>query len=82
VRPVETVIALIGKLFGLTLPKKTASACLRFARLAGSDLLGISLFRNANQEWMLSSANPYPDLTSGGQELINHLCKTLKGTKQ
>lgn len=76
----QTVVVLKGKLFGATMPQKIESACLRFAALAENDLLGVSLFEAGEREWNFAMATPYPDLISGGEELISHLSKIWKGT--
>lgn len=73
----EQVIVLKGKLFGAALKQDMAEACVRFARLAQSDLLGIELF-----EKQFASATPYPDLTVGGEQMISYLSKIWKGKTQ
>jgi hypothetical protein len=69
----ETAVALAGKLFGMTLPSAATEACLRLAELAGTELLGLSLFQAQNGEWNFAGATPYPDFSGCGDELIAHM---------
>jgi hypothetical protein len=71
--PIQNVIVLRGEVFGAVLPATTRVACAHFAEAAGTELLGIDLFRAGDDRWTFASATPYPDLTLGGNRLIAHL---------
>jgi hypothetical protein len=71
--PVQSVIVLRGEIFGPILPEQTRMACRRFAELAGTEMLGLDVFRASDGIWNFAAATPYPDLTIGATPLLEHL---------
>jgi len=53
------------------------AACLRLANAAGCPLLGIDFAPNADGVWRMISASVIPDLTRGGEVLIDALARAL-----
>jgi hypothetical protein len=53
------------------------AACLRLANAAGCPLLGIDFAPDAQGRWRMNSASVIPDLTRGGEVLIDALASAL-----
>lgn len=58
-------------------PVSVLDGCRRLGALAGDDLLGIRLA--ATDGWRFVGATPLPDLTTGGDALLDALAATLVG---
>src|SRR5262245_11465820 len=58
-------------------PAPVREACVRLARAAGEVLLGADLLPAADGSWRLLTASPTPDLTRGGEPLIEALAQVL-----
>jgi hypothetical protein len=59
----------------LAAPYRTA--CIRFAQAAGCPLLGIDFARCADGVWRMNAASVIPDLTRGGNALLDSLARAL-----
>jgi hypothetical protein len=64
------VLVLGGRVFGTT---EYGPECVRLARLAGTDLLGIDLRRDDGHRAVFAGADPMPDLRLGGDALLDAL---------
>lgn len=64
------------RVFGASLPDCVAEASIRFAALAGLDLMGVDFEINSNGDCLFASASPSPDLFLGGTELIGALARS------
>ncbi|MEU5431812.1 hypothetical protein AB0G73_00355 [Streptomyces sp. NPDC020719] len=78
------VLVLGEHVFGAS-TARDEEACVRLARLADTDLLGIGLHRDGGQRVVFAGANPLPDLRPGGDafldRLLNHLTGLSAGTR-
>ncbi len=74
---VRNVIVLRDGLYAAAVPREIGSACRKLAALAGIDLLGVDLFESAESGLMFAHATPFPDLTLGGDRLIEGLARAL-----
>lgn len=77
--PPTTLFITVGdRLIGPSLPRQIREACVRLAQLAETRLLGIELGFNASANtWMFAQATPMPDLTVGGEPLLDALAAEL-----
>jgi hypothetical protein len=75
--PVRTVIALGGRVFGASLLPAITAACQRLARLSQTQLLGIDFVDDAADAWTFAGASPTPDLSIGGEALVEALMREL-----
>ncbi len=57
-------------------PETVLDACLRLGALSGDDLLGIQL---VDSPWRFLSATPLPELTAGGEALLDLIADVLAG---
>lgn len=62
-------------------PESVLDACLRLAALAGDDLLGIQLTTAGDPPWRFVGATPRPDLTYGGDGLLDLITDVLVGPR-
>jgi len=69
---VHSLLVLRGNLYAAPVPGEIGAACRELAALAGTDLLGIDLFES-DRGLMFAHATPFPDLTLGGDALIDGL---------
>jgi hypothetical protein len=69
----HTVVVLGDGVFGPEVPHEVAQACVRLARLADTDLIGIDLERHADGNLTFADATPQPDLRVGGPALLDQL---------
>ena len=60
-------------------PEAVLDACLRLGALSGDDLLGIQLAPAADPRWRFVSATPLPELTAGGDGLLDLIADVLAG---
>lgn len=72
------VLVLGGHVFG-TDGAVDEEACVRLARLAGTDLLGIGLHRDGGHHAVFAGGNPLPDLRLGGDVFLDRLLDHLTG---
>lgn len=77
-KPVINVIVLHGEVYGSALPPRVAQACRNLANSAATELLGVELFTDETGAMTFAHATPFPDLTLGGDELIDGLHRALK----
>jgi hypothetical protein len=75
---VTNVIVLKDELFGSPVPHQVAEACRKLATSAESDLLGIDFLDSGHGTLTFAHATPVPDLTFGGDDLIEALARTLQ----
>jgi hypothetical protein len=77
--PLTTTVFVIGKtvvappIVGADL----RAGCLRLAKTARETLLGVELVPGQNHSFQLMTASPVPDLTHGGEPLIDALAERL-----
>ena len=76
--PVRNVIVLRDQLHGAAVPQSLGEACRKLAALAATDLLGVDLFESETGELLFGHATPFPDLTLGGDELIEGLVRVFR----
>jgi hypothetical protein len=77
-KTVAKVIVLNNELFGSPLPRDVGEACRKLAAHAETNLLGVDLFDAGNGAFMFAHATPFPDLTLGGDDLIEALAGILR----
>jgi hypothetical protein len=68
-----TVIVAARQVVGAPLPAEARQACVRLAELADTPLLGIELARGCS----FVDASPWPNLTAGGEPLLDALAAAL-----
>jgi hypothetical protein len=74
----STVFVVGGEIVGLdALVGLHRAACLRLANAAGCPLLGIDFAPDVQGMWQMISASVIPDLTRGGEVLIDALARAL-----
>ena len=71
------MIVLRDELYAAAVPREIGAACRRLAALAAIDLLGVDLFESADGGLMFAHATPFPDLTLGGDRLIEGLARAF-----
>ena len=76
--PVINVIVLRGELYGSALAPPVAEACRNLADSAATELLGVELCADETGAMTFIHATPFPDLTLGGDELIDGLMRALQ----
>lgn len=79
---VQTVIVLEDRVFGAVVPAGVAEGCRLLAKRAGTPLLGVQFMPGPARGWLFSGATPLPDLTSGGEMLLDSLAATLCRTPE
>jgi hypothetical protein len=72
-----TVIVAAGRAVGAPVTAEARDACVRLAALADTPLLGIELARGRGG-WSFVDASPWPDLTVGGEALLDALGAALR----
>jgi len=68
-----SVLVLDGSCYGDELGPEDAAACVRLAALASTDLLGITLHRDAEAKGWFGAATPLPELRLGGSVFLDAL---------
>jgi hypothetical protein len=58
-------------------PQHILAGCRQLARMAGTTLLGITFTKTAQGDWTFRGANPWPDLRTGGDALLDALAEAL-----
>jgi hypothetical protein len=71
------VIAFRGQVYGQPVPEAVARSCARLAQEARTEILGIEMYANHNEELTFASATPCPDLSIGGMALLRSLADAL-----
>ncbi len=73
-----TVFAVGGRTIASSpVPPRVRAGCIRLAGLAGEGLLGVDLMEQAGKRWVATGASPRPDLTAGGDALLDALQEAL-----
>lgn len=75
---VRHVIVLRHELYAAAVPREVGLACRTLARLAAIELLGIDLLESEDGGLMFVYATPFPDLTLGGDGLIEGLARAFR----
>jgi hypothetical protein len=73
----RTIIVVDGTVTTTSAPDDVKEACMRFAKEAGTELLGLDFVEGAAGPWTFVGANPMPDLRWGGPALIDALVDAL-----
>ena len=73
----QMVFTLAGEAVGSSAPSDVASGCLRLAKLAETELLGIEFVEGDQGEWTFAGAHTQPDLSRGGPALLDGLACAL-----
>jgi hypothetical protein len=73
----QNVIAFRGEVFGGQVPDTLVRACAKLAQEAEAEMLGIELYAAENGDWTFASATPCPDLSAGGNSLLQRLAQAL-----
>jgi hypothetical protein len=78
-RPGATTVFAVGDsaVAAPHVPSHARDGCVRLARLAGEVLLGVDLIQGPAGIWQATGASPTPDLTRGGEPLIDALAHVL-----
>jgi hypothetical protein len=76
--PIRTVFAVGECVVGTEMPKAIKEGCLRLAASAGTRLLGIQFAAGPAGPWTFLSATPTPDLSLGGERLLDCLAGALQ----
>jgi hypothetical protein len=66
-------------LMGENISQEIKEGCLKLAKLAETSLLGLTFASDAQGRKYFMNANPYPDIRSGGEQMLNILTKILTG---
>ena len=74
---VRSAIVAGDSVAGPPMPPAVQAACLRLARLASTELLGIDFVDGAAGAWTFAGASPTPELSSGGEPLVDALLRRL-----
>lgn len=76
--PTTSAVVLGGRLFGPQMfPEGIEEGCVRLSTLVSTPLLGVELARDGRGEWQFAGATPLPDLTLGGDALLDALAEEL-----
>lgn len=78
----RTIVVTGGTVTGASVPDDLKEACLRFAKEAATDLIGLDFADGAAGPWTFVGANPMPDLRWGGPALIDALVAALAMQEQ
>jgi hypothetical protein len=76
---VTTLVVLRDQVYGSAVSSEVGRACRQLAASAGTDLLGVDLLDAGDGTPTFAHATPLPDLTLGGDDLVNALARTLRG---
>jgi len=80
--PVQTVIVVGGHVVGSNVSPEIAEGCKRLAEIVNTPLLGVEFTSGLAGHWTFAGATPLPDLTLGGQALLDVLARVLKAEKE
>jgi hypothetical protein len=71
-----------GRVFGPhAFPREIEEGCVRLSALVSMPLLGVEFGRGESGEWQFASATPLPDLSAGGEPLLDALAEELGASK-
>jgi hypothetical protein len=76
---VKTVIVAAGQPCGASAPLDVVDGCLRLAAMTDTALLGVDFIEGEAGPWTFAGATLTPDLTQGGDTLLDVLAWALKG---
>lgn len=77
--PTVGAVYLSGRLYGpQQFPAEIERGCARLAALSSTPLLGVSFARSDDGAWRFAGATPLPDLTLGGDPLLDALAAELR----
>ena len=83
--PITHHVVLRGNVFSDPLidplPQQVADACIKFAALCKTDLMGIDLFQSNGGAQTFAGATPHANLIAGGLPLIDALAQCLRSTE-
>src|SRR5207237_1630206 len=71
--PVTSLIMLRDEVIGGGAPDPIVEGCRRLMELADTDLLGIDFSVEPGGVWKFATASPFPDLSRGGDPLLQRL---------
>ena len=74
---VTKLVVLQNQVYGSALPHGVAFACQKLAKSAGTETLGIDVYRATDSQWIFAAATPLPDFTIGGTPLLEHMAQIL-----
>ena len=77
--PRASIIVFDGKVFGMRAPALPLEACVAYARLAHTRLVGLE-FVHTRGQWVFETATPMPDLAVGGAALLTALATAMTHT--
>jgi len=69
----RTVLVVAGDAIGSEVPEEIAAGCRRLTELAGLGIAGFEFVEGAGTGWLLAGVTPQPDLSAGGEPLLNSL---------
>jgi hypothetical protein len=75
--PRSSVIVLDGQTFGPRVPAPLEEACVAYARLAQTRLVGLEFIHDQGR-WTFNAATPMPNLAAGGAALLQALAAALR----
>ena len=71
-----------GRVFGpRAFTREIEDGCVRLSALVSMPLLGVEFGRGEDGEWQFASATPLPDLSAGGEPLLDALAEELGAPK-
>jgi hypothetical protein len=79
---VKTVFVIDSQVVGADVPPEVAEGCRRLAELAETPLLGIEFLDSPDASWMFVGATPCPNLTLGGELLLDELSRALQSKRE
>jgi hypothetical protein len=77
----RTVITVGAVTAGAAAPPAIADGCLRLAALAETALLGVDFIEGDSGAWTFAGATPLPELSLGGEALLDALTTAMRGGK-
>ncbi len=76
--PTRTVFVVGRQAVGAGVPAKIQAGCVRLAQMAETPLLGVEFVNGGRgAAWTFAGATPMPELTAGGEPLLDALALTL-----
>jgi hypothetical protein len=78
---VRTVITAGTSTAGAAAPPAIADGCIQLAALAETALLGVEFIEGSAGAWTFAGASPLPELSLGGEALLDALATALRGEK-
>ncbi|MCP4428564.1 MAG: hypothetical protein GY803_29110 [Chloroflexi bacterium] len=75
--PTRTAVVVGKRVVGQTISPAIKQSCRQLATLAQTPLLGIDFAADGQGRWLFAGATPFPDLTRGGEAILDALAATL-----